>query len=139
MFFKYFKRILILVIIYFIIANINVSAANLKDAFKSQDTNAGPSVLDKTALGSGFNTIVTADNIIGIIIQTALSLLGVIFLGIMIFGGYLWMTGRGNEERVTRAKNLIWAAIIGLIIVVSAYAISYFIISKASTNVLQTN
>jgi len=139
MFFKYFKRILILVIIFFITANINVSAANLKDAFKSQDPNTGPSILDKTAQGSGFNTVVTADNIIGVIIQTALSLLGVIFLGIMIFGGYLWMTGRGNEERVTRAKNLIWAAIVGLIIVVSAYAISYFIISKAGEGVLQKN
>ena len=137
MFFKYFKRILILVIIFFITANINVSAANLKDAFRLYDAKVGPSDLDKAALQSGYVVGITMDDIIGIIIQTALSLLGVTFLGIMIFGGYLWMTGRGNEERVTRAKNLIWAAIIGLIIVVSAYAISYFIISKVGEGVLQ--
>ena len=59
-----------------------------------------------------------------------LSLLGVIFLVLMVYGGYLWMTAAGNEDKVTKAKNLMTAAIIGLIIVVGSYAISYFIISK---------
>ena len=74
----------------------------------------------------------TLNNTIGTIIKAALSFLGVIFLILMIYGGFLWMTAKGNEEEVTKAKNLINAAIIGLIIVVSAYAISYFVIKNLS-------
>lgn len=66
-------------------------------------------------------------NIVGPIIQAALSLIGVIFLVLMIYGGYSWMTAHGNEEQVTKAKNIITRAMIGLIIVVAAYAIATFV------------
>ncbi len=65
--------------------------------------------------------------IIGLIIKIILSFLGVIFLVLMIYGGYTWMTARGNEQQVTKAKDLIIAAVIGLIIVLSAYAITAYI------------
>ncbi|MDD5527930.1 MAG: hypothetical protein PHO56_03045 [Patescibacteria group bacterium] len=66
---------------------------------------------------------------IGMIINTALSLLGVVFLGLIIYGGIMWMTAEGAEERVEKAKGIITNSIIGLVIVLAAYAISYFIIS----------
>ena len=66
-------------------------------------------------------------------------MLGMIFLILMLYGGYLWMTAAGKEERVTKAKNLITAAIIGVIIVVSAYAISYFVIEKTTKMILDDN
>ncbi|OGF21054.1 hypothetical protein A2Y83_01835 [Candidatus Falkowbacteria bacterium RBG_13_39_14] len=62
--------------------------------------------------------------IIGQIIQIILSFLGVIFLVLMVYGGYLWMTGGGNEEQIAKAKNIMGAAVIGLIIVLAAYAIT---------------
>lgn len=65
---------------------------------------------------------------VGTIIQTALGFLGVIFLILMIYGGFLWMTDRGNEDQVKKSKGLISAAVIGLIIVLSAYAISFFVV-----------
>lgn len=71
------------------------------------------------------------ESTIGGVVQAILSFLGVVFLILMIYGGFLWMTAKGNEEQVTKAKNLIVAAIIGIIIVISAYAISYFVISSA--------
>ena len=55
----------------------------------------------------------------------------------MVYGGYLWMTARGNEEEVTKAKNLIKAAIIGLIIVLAAYAISIFVIKLVGEKTLE--
>ena len=100
---------------------------------------AGDSGLDKTAAGTGHATGDGEEQLtqkIGDIVQAVLSFLGVIFLVLMIYGGYLWMTARGNEEQVTKAKNLITAAIIGLIIVISAYAISYFIIKSLSDTTL---
>ena len=63
------------------------------------------------------------------IINVVLSFLGVIFLVLMVYGGILWMIAQGNEKNVDQAKNIITDAIIGLIIVASAYAISYFILN----------
>lgn len=99
-------------------------AANLKDAF-------GENTLNKVAgnEGAGYN-IAKSDPtaVVGVIIQAALGFVGVIFMLLMIYAGYLWMTARGNEEDVAKAKKIITASIIGLIIVVSAYAISYLVI-----------
>jgi amino acid transporter len=96
--------------------------------------------LNKTAEGAGYETGdggSQLDSIIGLNIKYTLTFLGVIFLILMIYGGYLWMTAQGNEEQVTKAKNLISAAVIGLIIVVAAYAISYFVISKLGNETLE--
>jgi len=65
--------------------------------------------------------------IVGNSIKGALQLLGIFFFILMVYGGFIWMTARGNEERVTKAKNTIWAAIIGISIAVAAYAITLFV------------
>jgi len=64
---------------------------------------------------------------IGRIIGAGLMFIGLLFLVLMIYGGFLWMTARGNEEQVTRAKELIVQACFGLIIVVSAYLTTRYI------------
>lgn len=69
---------------------------------------------------------------IGKIIGAGLSFIGVIFLILMIYAGLLWMFARGNDQNVTKAKELITAAIIGLIIVMSAYAITSYVGSVLS-------
>jgi len=65
--------------------------------------------------------------IIGSLIGNILAFIGVLFLGLMIYGGILWMTARGNESQVEKAKELIRAAIVGLIIVLSAYAVTAYV------------
>jgi hypothetical protein len=70
---------------------------------------------------------------IGRIINVALSLLGVIVLVIIIYGGFLWMTAGGNDEKVGEAKKWIFGGIIGLVIILSAYAIASFVISNLVT------
>ncbi|HOD87004.1 MAG TPA: hypothetical protein PKY61_01830 [bacterium] len=72
----------------------------------------------------------TLVQIIVAIIQIALSLLGIIFLIIIVFAGYSWMTAAGNEEAVKKAQDMIKRAIIGLVIVLMAYAITYFIFNQ---------
>ncbi|MFZ2310061.1 MAG: hypothetical protein WAW11_00775 [Patescibacteria group bacterium] len=64
---------------------------------------------------------------LGLVIQAALSLLGIIFLIITILAGYKWMMASGNEADVEKAKDSIKRAIIGLIVTISAWAIWYFI------------
>ncbi len=65
--------------------------------------------------------------IVGTVIRAALTLVGLIFLILMVYAGYLWMTARGAEDQVTKAKNIIVGSLIGLVIVLSAYAITIFV------------
>ncbi len=64
------------------------------------------------------------------IINVALGLLGIIAVVIILVGGFKWMTAMGNEDKVGESKKLIAAGIIGLAIIVSAYAIANFVISS---------
>jgi len=81
---------------------------------------------------SGFAAVTSSSfaGIVAVVIQAFLGLLGVIFLVLMITAGYKWMTASGNEEKMTEAKETIWRAVIGLIITVSAYAITYFVFNS---------
>jgi len=69
----------------------------------------------------------TFSDALGTIIGALLSLLGVIFVVLMLYGGFNWMTAGGREEKVNVAKDTIRRAIIGLIITISSYAIWFFI------------
>lgn len=68
---------------------------------------------------------------IGQVIRGFLSLLGLVFMGYLIYAGQLWMTARGNEEQISKAKAIIRGSIIGLVIVFSAYAIATYVINTA--------
>ncbi len=73
--------------------------------------------------------------VIGDILQLALSILGILFVIFMIYGGYIWMTAAGNESKADKAKDIITQSILGLIIVVGAYAITYFVIYAFNSQV----
>ncbi len=111
-------------------------AGNLGNAFEVSDgSNDDP--LDSAADQAGYDTGQTdPTSIISTIIQVALSFVGIIFLVLMIYGGFLWMTARGNEEQAGKAKKLIVAAFVGLVIVVSAYAIAYFVMAAMGGSTL---
>lgn len=64
------------------------------------------------------------------IIRVVLGVLGVVALVIVIIGGFTWMTAGGNEEKVGEAKKWIMAGVIGLAIILSAYAITSFVVSQ---------
>jgi len=127
---KFLKKYIIIIIlaIAVLINSTNCYAApdrTLKDAFGEGSS------LSNVAGDSGYNNKVTSiDPIIGTIIKTFLSLLGIIFLVLMLYGGYLWMTDRGGGKDVEKAKGVIQAAVIGLVIVLAAYTITFFVINK---------
>ena len=97
----------------------NTTASNLTGAKTIMET-AGKNI--------GYKTDSNETTFIGNMIKTALSLIGIFFLILVISGGYQWMSAGGNEEIIGKAKKRIINATIGLIIVLMAYAISYFII-----------
>ena len=67
------------------------------------------------------------------IIRVALGLLGIVAVVIILIGGFTWMTAGGNDERVEQAKKWIFSGIIGLAIILSAYALSTWVISQLVT------
>ena len=66
----------------------------------------------------------------GRIIQIALSFLGAIAVVIVMSAGFLWMTSNGDEEKITRAKAILKNALIGLIIILAAWGITTFVITR---------
>jgi Type IV secretion system pilin len=64
------------------------------------------------------------------IIRVAMGLLGIIAVVIILIGGFTWMTAGGQAEKVEQAKQWIFAGIIGLAIILSAYAIASFVITQ---------
>ena len=95
---------------------------------------AKDSGLNTTAQKTGHLSLPLTEplGIIGVIIGVILSFVGVVFLLLTIYGGYLWMTASGNEEQVQKAKKIIRNSIIGLLIVFAAYAITAFVGSVLS-------
>lgn len=72
----------------------------------------------------------TPQDLIGQVIQTFLGIVGSVALVMFIYGGFVMLLAGGNSEQVTKGKNvLIWATI-GLVLIFSSYAIVKFIFEK---------
>lgn len=78
---------------------------------------------------AGFSEVSLAQ-IVSWVIYAFLSVLGVIFIILIIYAGFLWLTSAGNEEKIKKAKDTMLAAIIGLIIIFSAWAITMFVFDR---------
>jgi hypothetical protein len=121
-----FISILFLTVSYIFLANINFSLAlnnaekQFKDGLQSTGIEAGypKEQTDKANLGD--NNIL---KLVGEIVGYALAFLGVIFLFLIIYAGFMWMTARGNQQQIDKARDTLTAAIIGLVIVLLAYVI----------------
>jgi hypothetical protein len=68
------------------------------------------------------------------VISFVLGLLGLIAVIMILYGGFIWLTAGGNEDKVGSAKKIISSAIIGLIVILLAWAIVNFVV-KATVNV----
>lgn len=72
----------------------------------------------------------TIPEIVARIINYLFSFLGVIFLVLIIYGGFLYMTAAGDSDKISTSKDIIISASIGLAIILASYSISYFIIKN---------
>lgn len=92
------------------------------------------SLLDRVNIARNVAWGPTAQQSIGLIagsiIQTALGLLGVLFVVLLTYGGFLWLTSAGEEEKAKKARDLIVNSLIGIFIVIAAYSLAYFVLSR---------
>lgn len=63
------------------------------------------------------------------IMKVFLSLLGIIFLVLLVLAGYKWMSSQGNDEKVKEAIEQIKTAVIGLLVIMAAYGITDLVLS----------
>ena len=77
----------------------------------------------------------TLESTIVNIINIFLGLLGLIALILILYAGYIWMTSAGNEEKVSQAKKILTSAVIGLVIIMSAYAITKYLFNTLQDKV----
>lgn len=68
------------------------------------------------------------------IIQIILSFLSLIAVVIIIYAGFIWTTSGGNQEKISSAKKLLKNAVVGLLIILSAWGIVTFVINKILGN-----
>lgn len=110
----------------------NFASADAKTLFNSS--------LVKTGDGAGYSEILKSREVtdwVGLAIQTALSFIGVIFLILIFYSGFIWMTARGDQAKVTKAKDTLISSVVGLIVIVAAYAVSYFVVQTLQASTLQ--
>ena len=99
------------------------------------DIGLGAGGLTQKVAGNGGYAVVgvtdtSLSESIGKIVKVALSLVGTIFFVLTVYAGFLWMTASGNEERVTKAQDILKMAVIGLAITLAAYSITSFVLGR---------
>ena len=72
----------------------------------------------------------TIPELINKIINAALGVVGSLALLMFIYGGFVWMLASGNEQAVTKGKNILMWATIGLVVIFASYSLVDFIIHK---------
>ncbi|MEK7508916.1 MAG: pilin [Patescibacteria group bacterium] len=88
-------------------------------------------LLKKAGETAGYDTVGSSmgpSALVGRIIYSFLGLLGVIFLVLIVYAGYLWMTAGGEEQQIEKAKSYIKNSVIGLVIILAAFGITRFVI-----------
>jgi hypothetical protein len=132
---KYFQSLILVLAILVCLGSVQfASAANLGDAFKaspSDGTTCSDGGLGCAAAAAHFNTGEkgTLESVIGFLMTVLLSLVGIVFMTFLFFGGFIWITAGGNETKIDRSKSILKQGIVGLLIVFGAYALSYFLLS----------
>ncbi len=105
-----------------------VNAVNLDSAglLKKAQKSSGYAEANETSLSEN----------IGKVLSIALSLIGTIFTVLIVYSGFKWMTAQGDSSKIDVAKNTLISSVIGLVIVLAAYSISNFVVSKLVENTL---
>lgn len=122
---KYFKKKTVLVAIFLSAVFFFCFSLNVNVSAQSLDFQGGIEAVDQNIALSGMDFRI----IIVRIINTLLGLLGLLAVSLIIYAGYIWMTSGGDENKITEAKAILRNAVIGLIIILSSFAIVRFLFS----------
>ena len=86
--------------------------------------------LGKTSAKLGYQAGENIYTLLGRYVGAGLSMIAFVFFGMMLYAGIRWMTARGNEELITKAKDALTAGIIGIIVITASYGLTTFVFSR---------
>lgn len=107
---------------------------------KAEDTSGFSEGLQGAAsnletIGTETGTQSDLTKVIGQTINVVLGVLGILFVVLVVYAGILYLTSQGEDTNVKKAKKLLTQAVMGLVIVVAAYAISNFVLDALTASV----
>ncbi len=101
----------------------SASALTAADLWGGSDFSEGDFIA-QTGMGNADPRAIAAS-----VIKVLLGFLGIIAVLIVLYAGFLWMTAAGNDDKISKAKAMLSAGIIGLIIVLAAFGIATFVMN----------
>lgn len=101
--------------------------------------NGWAATIEKAGYAANATQVPELSRVIANIILIFLIASGVIFLLLFVYGGAVWLTALGNDDRVGEAKKILLNAIIGIVIVLAAYSITYFVVRQLANTVSEKN
>ncbi|KKW32587.1 MAG: hypothetical protein UY76_C0023G0002 [Candidatus Uhrbacteria bacterium GW2011_GWA2_52_8d] len=118
--FQFSVRTLILVIVAFCVVGLLVVSAPAlaQETVFEQFADASTLPQDSIAI------------IIARVIRVALSVIGIMFVCVIVYAGFLYLLARGEPEPIKKAKKIFQQSIIGLVLIFSAYSIATFILNR---------
>ncbi len=129
------KKVFVLLLAFFWIFTVFINIqgleaadSNLWELQKKSGMGAGSEEIGEVFEGSGGEPRDLRDIVVsGVVIF--LGILGLFFTVLIILAGFRWMNSRGNEDEIKKAKSQLKGAVIGMIIIIAAYAIAQFVIT----------
>lgn len=119
---KLIKSLLLLIIISGILGAVPSLALGLKDGFSSEKFN-------NFANSAGYTEEAQpVEYYIGLLLTGLFSILGVISIALIIYSGFTWMTARGNQAKVDKAKDTLIEVSLGLLFIIGGYALTTFLL-----------
>ncbi len=99
------------------------------DPHEKENTGQSPSSTSLKKFADQLNKLEakTLPALIGVIIKGLMGIIGTVALVMMLYGGILWMTARGNSETTTKARDTILWAGLGIVVIFASYALVDFI------------
>ena len=107
-----------------LISNINnAQAGSLWDTVEEGGLDKiGSEAYDQSGTPTDVRTIVIN------VVKVFLTLIGIIFMVLILLAGYTWMTSQGSEDKINEAKSRLKTGVIGLIIIIAAWSITHFVV-----------
>lgn len=92
-------------------------------------------VQNNTRLG-GYDDVANEGPIMtaSLVVNLLLGLLGTVALCLTVYAGFLWIIARGNEEDITKAKNILMGSVVGLLVVLGSYSFMNYVF-RSWTNI----
>ena len=102
----------------------------LAGVYASVDTNPAKASLRITADEAGLSSEKDPIDITAAIIKFLLGFLGIIFIILLMYGGFLRMTANGSADKISTSNKIITSAIIGVFIILASWIITAYVFDQ---------